>query len=155
MSPWARVASSLASSTWIVAPSGRTTRGPDAGAGGGEGAVCCGELHAARSSAIVIRLFFTFHLHDVARDEIVLLRVVAERAKRHPQQFRGLRLHASAALERLQHEDLSDGLQVILKRDSLVRKIERRYIWNGAAEEHVLGKRRSIFRTRESRFRIT
>src|ERR1700737_343437 len=53
----------------------------------------------------------------VARDEIVFLRVVAERAERHAQQFRGLRLNSTAAFERLEHEDFPDRLQMILERD--------------------------------------
>src|SRR5579872_3110498 len=49
-----------------------------------------------------------------ARDEVVLLRVVAERSKRHAQQLGRLRLHAAGALERFHHEDFSDRLEVVL-----------------------------------------
>src|SRR3954471_16459971 len=98
--PCVRVASSVASSIWMAVPSGRITRGPDAAAAGaGAAGVFCGALHDVARRASARRLFLTFHLHDVARDEVVLFCVVAERAERHPQQLRGLRLHAAAALE--------------------------------------------------------
>src|SRR5438105_2809436 len=124
--PCVRVGSSMASSTWIAAPSERITRGPDAAAaaaaGAGAAGVFCGALQAAtRSASRRRRLLLTFHLHDVARDEVVLLRVVAERAERHPQQLGRLRLHAAAALERLEHEDLADRLEVVLQRDAVRR----------------------------------
>src|SRR5207249_1525812 len=125
--PCVRVGSSMASSTWIAAPSGRITRGPDAAAGAGAAGVFCGALQAAtRSVSRRRRLLLTIHLHDVARDEVVLLRVVAERAERHPQQLGRLRLHASAALERLEHEDLADRLEVVLQRDAFFSLAQRR-----------------------------
>src|SRR5947209_568531 len=105
ISPCARVGSSVASSTWMAAPSGRTTRGPCGGAaGGGVAALFCGELQASiRTAMSTARSFLILHLHilrfRIARDEVVLLRVVAERAEGHPQQLRRLRLHAAAALQ--------------------------------------------------------
>src|ERR1044071_1721163 len=124
----------------MAAPSGRTTRGPAATAGGGAAGVFCGALHAASSSARAITLFLTFHLHGVARDEVIFLRVVAEGAERHPQELRRLRLHAAAALQRLEHEDLSDRFQMVLQRNSVGRQIERGDVGDRAAEENVLGE---------------
>src|SRR6266542_3014063 len=133
INPCVRVGSSMASSTCIAAPSGRITRGPDAAAGAGAAGVFCGALQAATRIASTMRLFLTFHLHDVARDEVVLLRVVAERAERHPQQLGRLRLHAATALERLEHEGLADRLEVVLQRDALGRQIERGDVGDRAA----------------------
>src|SRR4029079_6063239 len=99
----------------MAAPSGSTTRGPDAGAaGGGAAGVFCGALHAASSSANASTLFFTFHLHGVARDEGIFFRVLAAGGERHAQELGRLRLHAAAALERLEREDFSDRLQMVL-----------------------------------------
>src|ERR1700694_5442923 len=109
------------------------TRGPRSAVFGPPG---CGAFdpHAkatimtAAASALLI-----FHLDHILRriglalprDEIVLLRVVPERAERHFEQLRRLRLHASGSLERFEHEDLSDGLEMILQRDAFRREIER------------------------------
>src|SRR4051794_32626254 len=74
-------------------------------------AVMAGALPAAGESLLTLHLLRLF-LPAVARDEVVLLRVVAEGAEGHLQQFRRLGLHPARALQRLEHEDLADGLQV-------------------------------------------
>src|SRR5437016_4354445 len=134
ISPCSRVGSSAATSTCTANPSGKITRGAvwttiavsvADGTGGGGVVLCCWAQAATNSAsakeiprlAALARddtLFLTLDL-QLARDEIVFLRVVTERAKRHVQQLRGLRLHTAAALQRLQHEDLHDRVEVLLQ----------------------------------------
>src|SRR6478672_3005445 len=61
-------------------------------------------------------------VHVVLAHEVVLLRVVAERAEGHPQELRRLRLHALAPVEGFAHEALADGFEVRLEIDSLDRQ---------------------------------
>src|SRR5689334_17501324 len=146
MRPCVRVSSSAAISTVTGKLSGKTMRGV-AGAGidcvcvavvaGCGGAVGCVQAKARSRMA----LLFILHLHHfvfLARDELVLFRVVAERAEGHAQQLRGLGLHAADALERLEHEDLGDRLEVVLERHAVLRELEG-HVRNVAADEHVLG----------------
>src|SRR6266850_1878230 len=93
ISPCSRVGSSAATSTCTVKWSGRVTRGPDCAAGavaadGGDALRCVQAamirttIRTTISTAIRTNLLLTLDLH-LARDEIVLLRVIPERTERH------------------------------------------------------------------------
>src|SRR5260221_8308758 len=86
----------------------------------------------------------TLHLRHfiltVARDEVVFLRVVAERAERHLQQLGRLSLHAACALDGLEHEHLADRFEVVLQGDPFGRPLVGQ-VGNGPAEEDLLGER--------------
>src|SRR3954453_3651058 len=88
----------------------------------GAGALRC--VHA--NASISRKLTFILHLHRLFRsrlagDEVVFFRVVAEGAERNPQQLRRLRLLATGALQRLEHEDLPDSFEMILQRNPVGR----------------------------------
>src|ERR1051325_15508 len=123
MRPCARVSLSAASSTRTGKPSGRITRGAAVLftatlATGGATVSCAGGAgfvqnvnRSARPASAVSLL--TLHLRFPG-DQLVLFRVVPKRSERHAQQLRGLGLDAARPLQRLEHEDLPDRLQVVL-----------------------------------------
>src|SRR5712691_3172764 len=104
MRPCWRVGSSAATSTCTTSPSGKTMRGPaaatvrvEAGGGGLFTPQARRRRTAASSSFLILHLDHILLL-SFARDEVIFLRVVTERAERHAQQLGGLRLHAAGAL---------------------------------------------------------
>src|SRR5581483_5819848 len=103
------MSSSAATSTITGKPSARTIFGAGVPGCFAGTAVFCGlHLNAARRTTTAARELIRFNhvlLLRIARDEIVLLRVVAKRPERHLQELRCLRLHSTRPLERLQHED--------------------------------------------------
>src|SRR5688500_19916197 len=119
MSPLARVSGSAASSTPTMKPSGRTTLGPAEGAAepgvaGGVAPQAAMVRHVTISRTSRRNLFIAFPFLVVlliallvAGNEVVLFRIVAEGAERHPEQFRGLGLHPFRALEGFEHEILA------------------------------------------------
>src|SRR5215208_6057632 len=118
MSPCERVGSSVATSARTTSPSGSVIRGPLYESGVLVVFVGIGLLHVSRIARTRRALLLTFPLGGsflflVFRHQVVLLRVIAERSERHPEQLRGLSLYAARSLECFEHEDLPDRLEVI------------------------------------------